>query len=187
MSIKVPFTVRYGQNVLDIPINGGKAYADAAPNGLSDLSGNTFTLINQVPQSAGDPSVRIWVKRRIKGCQKRDGLYAGANDHTVFDKSAFTVFCNSWQSYRPPLFTDGGFYALSDTAKEPFFTVNPRDFIIFADVADNAPQSNAEFAALKKKYAGMGGVITGAEVYVQYKPNGTPWRTNHIEMTGGKA
>lgn len=183
--IRVPIHVKFGTNVIELPVNDGKLYADNAPNELSNLNVGTFTIINQIPTSPTNPTKRTWKKYVLTGCAKKAGIYDKSKEAMVYDANAFTVFCNNWQSYKEPLFTDGGYYALPESEMDNFFTIKPKDLIIFAEIADSAPTTTAEFMALKSKYADCGGEITGAEVYIQYRSNGTPWRTNHIEILKG--
>ena len=185
MSAKIEFNVKYGKNTVEIPVNGGKLYADRAPTGLSDLNTDVYTIINQIPASSTSAAKTAWKKHFLTKCDKKEGLYDQSKEAMVYDANAFTVFCGNWQDYRKPLFVDGGYYALPEDEKERYFTVRPKDFIIFAKVDDAAPETTAEFMALKNKYADYGGEITGAEVYINYHPDGTPWRTNHIEIIKG--
>lgn len=186
MSIKVPIKVKYGQSIIEIPVNtGDKLYYDNAPAGLSGLNGETFTIINQIPLNPSNATKTAWKKHILTGCSKRGGLYDKSSGTMVFDANTWTVFCDNWQNYKEPLWVCNGYYALTEDEKNEFFTVRPKDLIIFAEIDDPVPTSTAEYQALKNKYADCGGEITGVEVYINYHPNGNPWRTNHIEIIKG--
>lgn len=183
MSVKVGFKAKYGYNEIELPFNvGEKVYLDNAPTGLSDLSSGTFTLINQIPKSQSIATKVKWVKHTLKNCAKADGLYDKSNNQMFYKSNTWTAYIKEWAKYKAPLWTDGGYYALTDEEMVESFTVNVNDLLIFADIEDDAPQTITEFNALREKYKDCGGTVTGCEVYIKYKPNGKPWRTNHIEV-----
>ena len=181
--MKVGFNVKYGYNEIDIPVNGGKTYADNAPAGLSNLNGQVFTIINQIPTSATVSTKTVWKKYKLTNCGKRDGLYDKSSGTMAYRANTWTAYIGNWQQYKPPTWLDGGYYALSD--KTGVYTANVGDLLIFADIPDEVPTTLQEFIALRDKYKDIGGIITGQEIYINYKPNGTPWKTNHIELVKG--
>ena len=180
MSIKVEFDVKYGHNVIEVPI---KSSAEVTPVGTSNLNGQVFTIINQIPTSQTVATKIAWKKYRLADCGKRDGLYDKSSGTMAYKANTWTAYIHNWQEYKPPTWLGDGYYALAD--KTEYYTANVGDLLIFADVADNAPTTLQEFNALRDKYKDIGGVITGQEVYINYKPNGTPLKTNHIELIKG--
>lgn len=180
MSIKVEFDVKYGHNTIEIPI---KSYADFAPVGTSNLNGQVFTIINQIPTSQTVTTKIAWKKYRLTDCGKRDGLYDKSSGTMAYRANTWTAYISDWKQYKPPTWLGGGYYALAD--KSEYYTANVGDLLIFYDIADNAPTTLQEFTALRDKYKDIGGVITSQEVYIKHKPNGTPWKTNHIELIKG--
>ena len=40
-------------------------------------------------------------------------------------------------------------------------------------------------ASIVNKYKDLGGTITKADAYIRFKADGTPWKTNHIELIKG--
>ena len=182
MSIKVEFDVKYGHNTIEIPI---KSYTDFAPVGTSNLNGQVFTIINQIPTSQTVTTKIAWKKYKLTDCGKRDGLYDKSSGTMAYRANTWTAYISDWQQYKPPTWLGGGYYALSDNEKAEYYTANVGDLIIFADVADTTPTTLQEFNALRDKYKDIGGVITSQEVYIKHKPNGTPWKTNHIELIKG--
>ncbi len=183
--MKVGFNVKYGYNEIYIPVNEGKAYADNAPAGLSNLNGKVFTIINQIPTSATVSTKIEWKKYRLTDCGKRDGLYDKSSGTMAYKANTWTAYIGNWQEYKPPIWLGGGYYALTDADKAECYTANVGDLLIFANVTDNVPTTLQEFNALRDKYKDIGGVITSQEVYIKHKPNGTPWKTNHIELIKG--
>ena len=180
MSIKVEFDVKYGRNTIEIPI---KSYTDFAPVGTSNLNGQVFTIINQIPTSQTVTTKIAWKKYRLTDCGKRDGLYDKSSGTMAYRANTWTAYIMNWQQYKPPTWLDSGYYALAD--KSEHYTANVGDLLIFYDIADNVPTTLQEFNALRDKYKDMGGIITSQEVYIKHKPNGTPWKTNHIECIKG--
>ena len=183
MSIKVGFDVKFGHNEIELPINTGeKVYHDNAPAGLSDLNDCVFTIINQIPKSADNPQAAAWVVHKIEHCGKKNGLYDKSSGQTFYRTGTWTAYIHSWQNYKPPTWLSDGYYALSDDEKAEYFTINTGDLIIFGDAPDDVPKTMAEFQSMVTKYRNYGGTVTGSEVYIKYKPNGQPWKTNHIEV-----
>ncbi|WP_249311795.1 hypothetical protein [Congzhengia minquanensis] len=153
--------------------------------GLSNLNSEVFTIINQIPTSQTVATKSAWVKHTLTMCGKKDGLYDKTSGAMVFKANTWTAFIYNWEQYKKPLWTDGGYYALADEKKGGHFTVNVGDLLIFAEIPDAVPKTLQEFNALRDKYKDNGGIITGSEVYINYKPNGAPWSTNHIEIIKG--
>ena len=149
---------------------------------LTSLRNNTFTLINQIPQSANEPRKIAWIKHTLPDCGKIDGLYDKSNNQMYYKSNTWTAYINCWETYKPPHWINGGYYSLSKADKANAYTVGIGDLLIFADIPDDVPKTIAEFNALRDKYKDCGGVVTGCEVYVKYKPDGSPWKTNHIEV-----
>ena len=152
---------------------------------LSNLNGQVFTIINQIPQSQTVATKQAWKKYRLTDCGKRDGLYDKSSGTMLYRANTWTAYLQNWQHYKAPTWLDGGYYALPEDEKSKYFTVNVGDLLIFADITDAAPATMQEFNALRDKYKDVGGVITGQEAYINYKPDGTPWATNHIEAIKG--
>ena len=153
--------------------------------GLSNLSGKTFTIINQIPESPSVNTKVAWIKHTLTDCGKKDGLFDQSSGTMSSKANTWTAYLNDWERYKPPHWLDGGYYALPDDAKPSYFTVNVGDLIIFDDIPDVAPTTLTEFNALSKKYKDIGGAVTSAEAYITYKPNGEPWGNNHIEAIKG--
>jgi len=153
--------------------------------GMSNLGGQVFTIINQIPQSSAVSTKVKWKKFRLSDCGKRDGLYDRSSGTMAYRANTWTAFINDWKNYKAPTFLDGGYYALDDEWKDQYFTANVGDLLIFADIPDEAPTTIQEFNQLRDKYRDIGGPITSAEVYINFKADGTPWKTNHIELVRG--
>lgn len=149
---------------------------------LSNLYNQTYTIINQIPTSQKNAKKRLWVKRYLKHCDKIGGVYDKTSGVLFLSDEAFTVYIKDWEHYRPAVWTNGGYYTLPDNTKSEYFTAARGDLIIFDKINDPAPVNGEEFDALIDKYKGMGGTLSDVMDYINYKNDGTPWRTNHIEL-----
>lgn len=152
---------------------------------LSILSNETFTIINQIPQAPNIATKSRWKKNVLRNCDKKDGLLDKSSGTMVYKANTFTVFLTEWQNYKAPTWFENGYYSMADVDKNGYYTANVGDLIIFADIPDETPTTTAEFTALTQKYKDIGGLISGVNVYINYKPDGTPWKTNHIELVKG--
>ena len=150
--------------------------------GLSNLKDKTFTIINRVPTSETNHQTVKWKKFTLEGCGWVGGIYDKSSGTVINRNNTWTAWIGNWQAYTPPTFCDGGFYALSDEEISRHYTVTAGDLLIFDDIPDSEPANEREFQTLASKYKNMGGLLTGAEVYINYRPNGNPWRTNHITI-----
>lgn len=149
---------------------------------LSNLYNQTYTIINQIPTSAENAKKCAWVKHILKGCDRIGGIYDKTQGVMTLSSETFTVYCKEWQTYKPPAWLDGGYYALTDVEKAEYFTVAKGDLIIFGEVDDPAPADGDGYDALIEKYSLNGGTVNDVQVFVNYKADGTPWQTNHIEI-----
>lgn len=152
---------------------------------LSNLNSETFTIINQIPQAPNVATKVRWHKYKLQNSDKKDGIYDKSSGTMVYKANSFTAYLQDWQHYKAPTWLDGGFYAMADVDKQGYYTANTGDLLIFADIPDETPTTVAEFTALTQKYKDIGGLISGVNVCINYKPNGEPWKTNHIEVIKG--
>ena len=148
---------------------------------LSNLYDKTFTIINQIPTSETVATKIAWRKNVLNGCDKVGRILDQSSGNMVYKANAFTAYIKDWERYLPPTFS--GYYGSYQTNNG--FTVAVGDLIIFREIEDPAPTSVQEFNALRTKYVNEGGILTGAEADINYKPDGTPWDTNHIEAIKG--
>ena len=154
---------------------------------LSDLYCEKFTIICRIPVSEQNNKTRIFIKHILSGCAKHDGIYDRTTGVLFRSDNAFTVHTRDWRRYRAPIWTVGGYYALSDDEKKEFYTANRGDLIIFKEISEDAPEDIDEFDALAEKYASFGGVVSEAAACIAYKDaqRRAPWRTNHIKIIKG--
>lgn len=183
--MKIGFKVKYGYNEIDIPVSEGKKLYPLSGTGLSNFRNETFTIINQIPQSASVATKRVWKKYTLTGCDKKDGIYDKSSGTMIYKANSFTAYISDWEHFKNPTWLSGGFYSLTDDKKVNYYTANVGDLIIFSKIPDETPTSSTEFNALVNKYKDIGGIITGVNVFINHKPDGTAWKTNHIELIKG--
>lgn len=169
----VQFIPKYGENVITIDVYGN----------LTDLHNETFTIINQIPQSASNSAKSAWKIKKLYACDRKDGIYDKSSGTMLYRANTWTAYIFDWENYRPPTWLNGGFYA--EEQKSGYWTAAINDLLIFADVDEQEPKSTAEFQTLVNKYRDLGGLVTGTEEYINYKPSGEPWKINHIELIKG--
>lgn len=149
---------------------------------LSDLFDKTVTVINAIPKTEETPAA--WTKTVLSDCAVSGGIFDRSSGTMVYAANTFTVYARAWRKYRVPSFSDGGYYSVYPTEKDAF-TANAGDLVILCAIDEDAPQTAKEFNDLRTKYAREGGILSSAEAFIRFKPDGTPWETNHIEMIRG--
>lgn len=152
---------------------------------LSKLMNETITIINRIPTSAENAQICAYKKHTLKNCDILQGFIGKSSGTTVYKNNTWTAWVGDWEHYRAPTWINGGYYGLTDEAKDRFYTANNGDLLIFADISEQAPKTAQEFQALINKYTDMGGLITAVNPYINYKANGKPWGINHIELVKG--
>ena len=152
---------------------------------MTKLFTDKCTIINQIPTSQTNRAKIAWKKHVITQCDIRNGFYDRSTDTMVYKAGSWEVLTKDWAKYLSPTWVDGGYYTVPDIDKDSYFTVGVGDLLIFAEISDPVPTNTTEFNELRSKYENMGGIITGHEVYMHFKPNGSPWNTNHIKIIKG--
>lgn len=152
---------------------------------LSNLNDKTFTIINQIPTSETVSAKIKWVKKILRFCGKQNGLYGKTNETMLNKSNAWTAYIGDWERFKEPNWSDDGYYSINDIENSEYYTANVGDLLIFGEITDAAPNSMQEFQRLVQKYKDGGGLITSVETYINYKADGTAWKTNHIELIKG--
>lgn len=152
---------------------------------LSKLNNDTITIINQIPQSDTSAVKVEWRKHIIRNCSVRMGIFDKSSGTMSNSANTFTVYVKDWQNYTAPDWLQNGYYSMSDEDKEKHYTANINDLVIFDAVPDAVPTKVSEFTALTQKYKDIGGLVSSVSVYINHKPSGEPWKTNHIEIVKG--
>ena len=139
---------------------------------MSNLHGDTFTIINVIPNGESNK----YAKHVLQKCGKDDGIFDRSAGTMAYKKDSWTAYICDTEKYIPPC----DYYG-SDNINSKF-TVNVGDLLIFKIISEDAPKNTKEFINLRDKYKSCGGVITGQRTYLSYNADGTPWTTNYIEV-----
>lgn len=143
---------------------------------LSNLCDKTFTLINQIPQSQTNKKKIAWHKHTLTKCDVVGGVY-DRSQHTLIKTSGeYTAYIKDWERYIPAQ----QYYNMSDCSDK--FTIAKGDLIIFSDIPEDAPSDGDSFDLLVDKYSGNCMTVSDFELYINYRSDGKPWKTNHIEV-----
>ena len=152
---------------------------------LSNLKDKTFTIINRIPTSASNAQIVGYKKYILYGCDVQNGFFDKSTGTMMYKANTWTAWLSDWKAFKEASWLNGGYYALADKDKGNYFTVNIGDLIVCEDIPDLAPTTIQEFQALVTKYKDNGGTVSSAQAYINYKSDGTPWKTNHIEAIKG--
>ena len=151
---------------------------------LTKLKDKVFTIINRIPTSANNAQITAYRKHILAGCDVQTGFFDKSTGTMVYKANTWTAWTDDWGNYKTPSWLDGGYYALASDKKDGYFTANNGDLLIFDNIPDLAPTTTQEFQALVTKYKDLGGLITAANIYINFKDD-NPWKTNHIELIKG--
>lgn len=152
---------------------------------MTDFFTDKCTIINQIPTSQTNKTKVAWKKHIITMCDIRNGLYDRMSDTMIYKAGSWQVITKEWATYLSPTWISGGYYTIPDVNKNKYYTIGVGDLLIFGEIQDPEPTNSTEFGELRSKYENNGGIITGHEVYMHFKQDGTPWKTNHVKIIKG--
>ena len=156
--MKVEFIVKYGKNVIDIPITE-KTVPAFDSNRKTDFFAKKVTIFNDIPKDGVTP--RHFDRNVIEKCNIQGGVIEKADGTISNISNAKTVTTKDVSRFLP----------LSEYVKKPederaaFFTASPDDFVVFDEVSD-VVTTIAEFAELRKKYKNNGISVTAVNDYI---------------------
>lgn len=151
---------------------------------LSNLKDKTFTIFNRIPMSASNAQIIGYKKYTLYGCDVQNVFFDKSTGTMMYKANTWTAWLSDWKAFKEASWLNGGYYALPNDDKNNYYTANNGDLLIFGAVEDLAPTNTQEFQALVTKYKDLGGLISSANAYINYK-DGKPWKTNHIELIKG--
>ena len=168
--MKIEFNVKYGKNVLDIPIpqNSALSFFGSAK---TDFFTAKVTIYNDIPKDAVTP--RHFDKHVIEKCNIQGGTAEKADGTVANIINSKTVTTIEASHFLP--FPE--YIKLPEDKRQEYFTANPDDFIVFG-VVDDIVTTSAEMAELRKKYKNNGISITAVNPHIY----GTS--LDNIQMTG---
>lgn len=150
--MKVAFNVKYGTNVIDIPIdeNGKPKYN---PYCDADRFDQKVTIYNDIPSDGVNP--RKFMRYVIDKCFTYNQLSEGADGTIQKIINTQNVITKDVVHYKDPI----TYRNLPDDVKSEFFTAQIDDFVIIGEV-DDVVTTSKEFQDLQKKYADIGFSVT---------------------------
>jgi hypothetical protein len=175
--LKVEFDVKYGNNVVAIPLGNGTFKFNVKygtniieiPNiesstivhkiGLTDLWGAKVTIYNDIPDDGVNK--RRFDRFVIENCNIQGG-YVEKSDGTIQNLvNAKTIVTRDVAHYKS--LTE--YKKLPADEKDKFFTVNANDFIVLG-VVDDVVTTSKEFQQLQEKYKDYGISVTSVSPYI---------------------
>lgn len=157
--MKVEFNVKYGKNVIEIPVeeNTRPKYK---PFGKNDKFTKKFTIYNDIPEYGAVE--RHFDRFVIDKCLVYGGSVERAANGTVQNiVNAQTVVTKDIAHYKPPM----EYLRLPADEKDKYYTVKANDFIVFDEV-DDVVTTSLEFRDLQDKYKDNGMSITSVNPYI---------------------
>lgn len=157
--MKVEFNVKYGKNVIDIPIEEN-ARPSHRPYGKGDKFTQKFTIYNDIPDDGVND--RHFDRFVIEKCMVYGGTAERAANGTIQNiVNAQTVITKDIEHYKSPL----EYLRLPVDEKDKYYTAKANDFIVFAEV-DDVVTTSLEFRDLQDKYKNNGMSITAVNPYI---------------------
>lgn len=127
--MKVEFNVKYGKNVIDIPITERTA-PKFPTDGMANLFGKKITIFNDI--AAQDNNPRRFDRHIIEKCSVQGGYVQDANGTVQNIVSAKTVITKDTDRYLPPT----EYKKLTLDERENRYTVQIGDYVVLAEVDD---------------------------------------------------
>lgn len=150
------FTVKYGKNIIEIPELPTQQIQKI---GLTDLWGAKVTIYNDIP--ADGVNQRRFDRFVIENCNVQGGYIEKADGTIQNIVNAQTIITRDVKHYKSPR----EYAMLPVDAKEKFFTVQVDDFIVLGEV-DDVVTTSKEFDALQEKYGNYGILVTAVNPYI---------------------
>lgn len=149
--MKVKFNVKYGENVIDIPISEN-AVPSFKTSGMTDLWKTRVTIYNDIPRTAAED--RHFDRFVIDRCNIQGGIVSKSDGTIENIVNAVTVITKAVDKYKPPL----KYRSIPVDLREEYYTVQIGDFIVLAEV-DDIVTTSREFSELQDKYKDNGIVV----------------------------
>lgn len=145
--MKVGFNIKYGKNVIEIPITDNTKPAFTKSN-MTNLWKSKATIFNDISQADG---TRLFERFVIDKCQVSGQLVDKANETIRNVVNAKTVITKDIEHYKSPI----EYVSLSQEERENYYTAQVGDFIVFEEV-DDVITNAQEFLKLQTKHKNNG-------------------------------
>ena len=156
--MKVEFNVKYGRNVIEIPITE-KTVPKFQKNGMSNLFSKKVTIYNDLPFDG--VNLRRFDRFVIDKCNIQNGVLQNANGTIEKVANALTITTKDIEHYKPYR----EYTMLPVDVKKQYFTVRPNDFVVLDEVDDIVTNAD-EWDKLQKKYKDNGFSVTAVNEYI---------------------
>ena len=156
--MKVEFNVKYGKNVIEIPIEDG-AVPKHRPFGKTNKFIKKVTIYNDIDKTTVEE--RHWDRFVIEKCLIYSGFSEGTDGTAQTLSNSQNIITKDVVRYKPP----AEYILLPVDEREKYFTVQVDDFIVFGDVEDKVT-SALEWKQLQEKYQKIGMSITTVTPYI---------------------
>lgn len=150
--MKVEFDVKYGKNVIDIPVPES-ALTELGGGGLVNLFNRKVTIYNDIADDG--ITDRHFDRFVVDKCSVQSGYVEKADGTVQNIVNSVSVITRDIAHYKTPL----EYNRLPVDEKEKYFTARVDDFIVLAEV-DDIVTTSQEFRALREKYKNNGILIT---------------------------
>lgn len=137
---------------------------------MIDLWNRKVTIYNDIPSH--DDIQRQFKRFVIDKCQIHGSIVDKAKETIRNVVYAQTVISKDIEHYKSPL----EYRSLSVEEQKGFYTVNPGDFVVFAEVDDIVTDAH-DYGELQKKYKNCGMKIVNVSTYID------GMMTDNITMT----
>lgn len=156
--MKVEFNVKYGKNVIEIPIEES-AVPKHRPYGKNNKFTRKVTIYNAVDKTAAEE--RHWDRFVIEKCLLYSGFSEGTDGTVQTLSNSFNIITKDVLRYKSP----AEYILLPVDEREKYFTIQIDDFIVFDEVEDEVT-STLEWKQLQEKYQKKGMSITTVTPYI---------------------
>lgn len=155
--MRVSFDVKYGRNVIDVPIpeRARHRFSDGSTNLFADI----VTIYNDIPKNAVED--RHFDRHIIPLCNVQGGYVDKANGTIQNIVNAKTVITKAVDAYKSPM----DYAALPVDQRADYYTAQIGDFVVLGEV-DDVVTTAAEFAALQQKYKNNGLKVTSVSANI---------------------
>lgn len=157
--MKVEFNVKYGKNVIEIPITE-KMVPKFQTDGTTNLFDKKVTIYNDILSDGVNN--RRFDRFVIEQCNIQKGALQNADGTIEKVVNAQTVTTRDIEHYKPPL----EYKYLPADEKEKYFTVQVNDIVILGEVYDVVTSRRELDDLLTEKYKNNGFSVTAVNEYI---------------------
>ncbi len=156
--MKVGFNVKYGQNVIDVPVTD-KMRPKYQPFSMNEKFDSKVTIYNDIP--ADGVNLRRFDRFVIDKCLTYNQLSESADGTIQKIINTQNVITKDIEHYKTPI----EYKQLATDEKDNFYTVQIDDFVVYGEV-DDVVTTSKEFQNLQQKYKDNGFLVTSVNASI---------------------